>query len=303
MGQVLEALLRLAPLADVPRHGDQQQAARARGARIAARHGRLRIPVPAQFHGDQAQVAPHQFVLRHFRGQMGRAARQRGQRRGRRRWQQGARRQRQQFVARIAEQAASAVVDVDQGHAHHVDEENGVRGGVHGAAKALQFGRALAHRAFEQGVVVARGAVQQPHFEHVADAREHLERVEGLADEVARARFQRRQLGVRVGGDHQHGQIAFQLQRTQGIHHLVAAHAGHHQVEDDQVELVALVQAGHGARVEGAGDGRVAAALQQMLEQAQIDFLVVDEENFRRVDIGLADHGAPVPFCRRCCAT
>ena len=259
--------------------------------------------MPAQFHGHRAQVAPQQFAFRHFRGQVGRAARQRGQRRGRRWRQQGTGRQRQQFGARIAEQAARAVVDVDQGHAQHVDEEDGVGGGVHGAAKALQFGRALAHRAFEQGVVVTRGAVQQPHFEHVADAREHFERVEGLADEVARARFQRRQLGVRVGGDHQHGQVAFQFQRAQGIHHVVAAHAGHHQVEDDQVKLVALVQAGHGARVEGAADGRVAAAAQQVLEQAQIDVLVVDDENFRRIDIGLADHGAPAPFCRRCCAT
>ena len=56
-----------APLADVARNGDTTAAARARGARIADRHGRLRIPVPDQFHGDQAQVAPHQFALRHFR--------------------------------------------------------------------------------------------------------------------------------------------------------------------------------------------------------------------------------------------
>jgi len=150
---------------------------------------------------------------------------------------------------------------------------------------------------------VARGAVQQPHFEHVADAREHFQRVEGLADEVARARLQRRQLGVRVGGDHQHGQVAFQLQRAQRIHHGVAAHGGHHQVEDDQVELVALVQARHGARIEGAGDGRVAAACQQVFEQAQVDFLVVDDQDLGAIDVGLADHGAPVPFCRRCCAT
>jgi hypothetical protein len=117
--------------------------------------------------------------------------------------------------------------------------------------------------------------------------------IEGLADEVARARLQRRQLGVRVGGDHQHGQPAFRLQRAQRIHHLEAAHARHLQVEDDQVVLVALVQpATRASRVLVTA---VAAACQQVFEQAQVDFLVVDDEDLGAIDVGLADHGAPVP--------
>jgi hypothetical protein len=143
--------------------------------------------------------------------------------------------------------------------------------------------------------------VQQPHFEHVADAREHFERVEGLADEVARARLQRRQLGVRVGGDHQHGQPAFQLQRAQRIHHGEAAHARHLQVEDDQVDWWRWCSPPR--RASRVLVTAVAAACQQVFEQAQVDFLVVDDEDLGAIDVGLADHGAPVPFCRRCCAT
>jgi hypothetical protein len=255
---VLQQFLRLAPLADVARHAQHD-------GRLAGTLEQLPVDLDRHRH----QVAPHQFQFGQLRRarladgggvvvepvRLGAQQRLRAQ-------AQPAGRLPQHLVARVAQHAAGAVVDVDQFGAGRVEQEDGVGGGVHRAAKALQLDRALAHRVLQARVVVARLAVQQAHLEHVADAREHLDRVDRLAEEIARARFERLEFMVGLRRHHQHRQPRVRLERAQRVHHFEAVHAWHLQVEDDEVVAVAGVPVGHHARIGGGADGLVAGRLE-----------------------------------------
>jgi hypothetical protein len=196
----------------------------------------------------------------------------------------------QQRLARKAEHAAGAVADVEHRHVAGIDQEDGVGGGVHRAAEALQLGGALAHLALHARAVLARLLVEQAHFQQVADAGQHLDRVEGLADEVARPGLERGQLLVRLGRHHQHRQPGLALHRFQGFHHLEAVHVRHLQVEDDQVVAVLQVQRGHLARVGGARDLLVAGGLEQEFEQLHVDRFVVDDQDACAPDVRRRNH-------------
>ena len=69
-----------------------------------------------------------------------------------------------------------------------------------------------------------------------ADAREKLLLVEGLLDEVVRPGIDRRDpVFALAGRDHDHGEEAGRWIVAQPPAHLVAAHAGHLNVEQDEV--------------------------------------------------------------------
>jgi len=84
--------------------------------------------------------------------------------------------------------------------------------------------------------------VQQPDLDHVVNPNQHLRYVERLADEVLRAGFQRAQLVRRLSRNDQNGKIASRFDFLQVLHDLEAVHAGHLQIEQDQVIAVHEVQ-------------------------------------------------------------
>jgi hypothetical protein len=84
--------------------------------------------------------------------------------------------------------------------------------------------------------------VQQPHFEHVADARPDLDQIERLADEILCAGLQRAQLVTGLGGDHEDRKVIVRIVGLERFNHLEPVHAGHLQVEQDQVVAVPAMQ-------------------------------------------------------------
>ena len=121
-----------------------------------------------------------------------------------------------------------------------------------------QLGGPFLHRLFQHLVVVLELLVQQPHFQHVVDARLDFDQVERLADEILRAGLQRAQLVAGLGGDHEHRQVAVRIVGLEGFDHLESVHAGHLQVEQDQVVAVLAMQRADLVRIHGRGDAGVA---------------------------------------------
>jgi len=105
-----------------------------------------------------------------------------------------------------------------------------------------QFGGPFLHRLFQHLVVILEFFVQQPHFQHVVDACLDFDQIERLADEILCAGLQRAQLVARLGGDHQDRKVAVRIVGLEAFHHLESIHAGHLQVEQDQVVAVFAMQ-------------------------------------------------------------
>ncbi|KQV52080.1 hypothetical protein ASC93_05445 [Massilia sp. Root335] len=204
-----------------------------------------------------------------------------------------------QALRELAQQLVTADVAeriVDVFEAVQVDRHHGDR-----LARALRLRERLVERGVQQhavrqaghGVeagqaqaVFARLGVQQPHLEHIADAREHLDLVERLADEILGPRFQRAQLVRGLGGDHQHRQIALAFQRPQAFEDLEPVHVRHVQVEHDDVVAVGAMQVEHGARVGHERDAGVAGVFEHVAEQLDVRFLVVDDQDAGPVNVG-----------------
>ena len=124
------------------------------------------------------------------------------------------------------------------------------------------------------------------------DARLDLEQVEGLADEILGAGLQRAQLVPRLRRDHHHREVAVGGVGLERFDHLEAVHAGHLQVEQDQVVAVLAMQRADLVRASGGAHAAVAGLAQGFLEQANVGFLVVDDQDAGVEDLGLGDHAA-----------
>jgi hypothetical protein len=59
---------------------------------------------------------------------------------------------------------------------------------------------------------------------------------------------------ARLGGNHEHRQVGVGRVGLEAFHHLEAVHAGHLQVEQDQVVAVLAVQRADLARIHGRRD-------------------------------------------------
>jgi hypothetical protein len=121
----------------------------------------------------------------------------------------------------------------------------GVFDAVFEQAAVRQAGEGVVQRQFLLGAaVLGQFLVQQAYFQHVVDALVHFEQVEGLADEVARAGFERGDLEAGLGREGQHRQVAALFDFLQALHDLETVQARHLQVEQDQVVVVFAMQ-GH----------------------------------------------------------
>ena len=83
-----------------------------------------------------------------------------------------------------------------------------------------QLGGAFLHRLLQDLAVILEFLVEQPHFQHVVDARLDFDQVERLADEILSAGLQRAQLVARLGGDHQDRKVAVRIVGLEAFHHL-----------------------------------------------------------------------------------
>ena len=111
------------------------------------------------------------------------------------------------------------------------------------------------------------------------DARQHLGEIEWLADEILRSGPERAQLVIRLGGDHQDGQVAVPFDFLQAFHHLESVHDGHLEIEQDQVVAVLAVKLAHRARIARGCQRHVSCSAQRALEQEDIGFLIIDDQD------------------------
>ena len=137
--------------------------------------------------------------------------------------------------------------------------------------------------------------MQQPHFEHVGDPQQHLGEIEGFADEILRPAAQRPQLAAGVGGDDQDREVAAGFQRRKLLHDLEPIQSWHVQVQKDQVVVVQAVQFADPGRFQGGTHRQIAGPAQHLLQQQNIGYLIVDDQDFALPDIRLIDHGDPPP--------
>ncbi len=131
--------------------------------------------------------------------------------------------------------------------------------------------------------------MQQAHFQNIVNAGAQFGQIERFADEILGARFQRAQFVSGLGGDHQDRKIAVFLDFLQAFHHLESVHAGHLEIEQNQRVAVFAVQLADLGRIGGSVEGGIAGNAQHALKQADIGFLIVDDQ-----DSGIEISAAPL---------
>ena len=165
--------------------------------------------------------------------------------------------------------------------------------------RPLSLGHHLIEQLLQLFVLAVDLDVQQANLEHVVDARQHLGDIERFADEVFRTGFERAELVIRLGRDHQDRKVSIFLDVLQSFHHLEAVHAGHLEIEHNQVVAILLVQRMHRVRIEGRRDRLIPGAGQHALEQQDIGRQIVDDQDLGLEDIGGLKHVlAPTPARR-----
>src|ERR1019366_5236838 len=122
--------------------------------------------------------------------------------------------------------------------------------------------------------------VQQAHLQNIVNARPQLGQIERFADEILRPGLQRAQLVIRLRGDYEDRQVAVLFDFLQAFHHLESVHAGHLKIEQDQVVAVLEVKLADLVRISRRLDGNIAGTTQQPLEQKDIGFLIVNDQDF-----------------------
>jgi hypothetical protein len=153
----------------------------------------------------------------------------------------------------------------------------------HAAGLGQQGGARLGPLGRLAGLALAQ--VEHAGLQQVADAQQHLEDVERLGEKVARPAGQRplARLRIDVRREHQDGDVVVAV-------HVLAQLAedgepvlvGHVQVQQNQVGAVLVHHGKHLARVRGPGELVVALGAQKALEQVQVGFLVVHQEDGAR---------------------
>jgi hypothetical protein len=183
------------------------------------------------------------------------------------------------------------------GHAQLVAQVRGVRGhAVHVTHRARVLALQRAGQGQDDVLAGVELLAEVADADQRADARAQLVAVDGLVQEVVRARFQRADLVFRAGerGEHEDGDGAPGRRALDQMARLVAVHVRHHGVEDDDGRVVARVELDRLAPVAGEHDV-VTPAPEVLLQKLQVLLVVIDcEDNVpldgRRVDCWIG-HG------------
>jgi len=93
-----------------------------------------------------------------------------------------------------------------------------------------------------------------------------------------------------LGRDDEHREITADIERLKALHHLKAVQARHLKVQQDQGIAVLAVQLADLVRIPGGGDGKVAGAAQHFLQQRDVGFLIVNDEDVGLKNVRGADH-------------
>jgi len=146
--------------------------------------------------------------------------------------------------------------------------------------EAVELGQLLLDPLLERAAPLGQLVVQQLDPQQRLHARQQLGLVDGLAQEVVGARvdalhalldgIERRHHDDR---EHRGGDVRADLPA-----HVVAGHAGHHDVEQHEVGLI-LLHRRQGLRPARRGDHGVALYRQQVGEQLHVDGRVVDHQD------------------------
>src|SRR5665647_612086 len=107
----------------------------------------------------------------------------------------------------------------------------------------------MQRQGFQRTVLVFELLVQQAHFQHVVDAPLDFDLVKRFGYEIFRAGGQRPQLVARLGRDREDWRITLGFDVLQAFHHLETIHAGHLQIEQNQVVVVGAMQRADGMRI------------------------------------------------------
>ena len=84
---------------------------------------------------------------------------------------------------------------------------------------------------------------------------------------------------IRLGGDHQHRKVAIRFDFLQSFHHLKAIHAGHLQIEQDQVIAVFAMQIADCIGICRRCNAGIAGIAQHFPKQKHIGLLIVYDQN------------------------
>ncbi|KIN89120.1 hypothetical protein PO78_1608 [Thauera sp. SWB20] len=150
-----------------------------------------------------------------------------------------------------------------------------------------EFLRAFGDQRFEQFRAFGALLHQALHVQDVADALQHLDLVEGLGEEIARAEFERAVTGGIVdlrGEDDDRRRL--RAARRQPLHELEAVQVRHAHIEQDEVGRVLRHPRRHPARVGDAFETQVARVFEQGEQQLDVGGVVVDDQ-----DVGVGLHG------------
>jgi len=127
--------------------------------------------------------------------------------------------------------------------------------------------------------VTAGRLVQQADFQHIVNPHQYFIQIERFADEVLGTALQCAQLVRRLGGDGQHRQIAFGFDFLEPFHHLESVHAGHLNIQQDQVVGIVAVKLADLARIHRGCDGHIAGIAQRPLEEKDTVLLIVHDQD------------------------
>ena len=105
-----------------------------------------------------------------------------------------------------------------------------------------QLGGAFANGFLEHLVLQGELPVQKSNFQHVVNPDVHLGQIERFTDEVLCAGFQRAHLVTWLSRQHDDRKVRIGTVGLERFHDLEAVHAGHVQIEQDQVIVVLAVQ-------------------------------------------------------------
>jgi len=101
----------------------------------------------------------------------------------------------------------------------------------------------------------------------------------------------------RLGGNGQHRHVAFRFDLFQLFHYLETVHAGHAQIEQNQVVVMVAMKGSDAMGILCRGNAQIAGPPQHLLEQLHIGELIINNQNAGIKNVGVSyRHRAPSLF-------
>src|ERR1700694_2291428 len=102
----------------------------------------------------------------------------------------------------------------------------------------MEWGSTLSTLPRDLIVMFLRFQMDQADFEHVVNSEQDFFEINWFTDKILRPGSQRAQLVIWLGGNHEDRQIPACFNFLQVVHDLETVHAGHLEIEQDQVVAV-----------------------------------------------------------------